>query len=137
MNIGEVAELTGLTRKTVRFYSDKGLIHPLHRKENGYRSYDKQHVVELNLIRQARLVGFSLDECQELVSLAQNPQRRSAEVKKKAQEKLKEIEMKLQELQNIQHILSVLSDRCPGDNEARCPILSELCSNDLLLTEKR
>jgi MerR family copper efflux transcriptional regulator len=133
MNIGEVSALTGLTRKTVRFYSDKGLIHPLHRKENGYRSYDKQHISELNLIRQARLVGFSLEECQELVLLAQNPQRRSAEVKKKAQEKLKEIEIKLRELQNIQHVLSVLANQCPGDDDANCPILSGLCGDTPLV----
>lgn len=133
MNIGEVAELTGLSRKTVRFYSDKGLIHPLHRQDNGYRSYDKQHVMELNLIRQARLVGFNLEECHELVLMAQNPKRRSAEVKQKAQEKLIEIEKKLVELQNIQRVLSVLAQQCPGDDEAECPILSGLCSDTKLL----
>lgn len=130
MNIGEVAKLTGLTPKTVRFYSDKGLIHPLNRQDNGYRSYDKQHVVELNLIRRARMVGFNLEECHELVLLAQNPKRRSAEIKAKAQEKLQEIEKKLDELKHIQKTLSILANQCPGNDESECPILLRLCQEE-------
>lgn len=53
---------------------------------------------ELLLIRRSRLVGFNLDECQELLNLSNNPNRRSADVKQKTLEKVSEIETKIEEL---------------------------------------
>jgi len=63
MNISIVAKKTGLTSKAIRFYEDKGLVTPPLRGDNGYRSYTQQHINELTLLRQARQVGFNLEEC--------------------------------------------------------------------------
>jgi MerR family copper efflux transcriptional regulator len=43
------------------------------RSENGYRSYSQQHLDELTLLRQARQVGFNLEECRELIFLFNDP----------------------------------------------------------------
>ncbi len=83
MNISEVAKLTGLTAKAIRFYESKGIIKEASRGANGYRQYTQHQVDELLLIRRSRLVGFNLDECQELLNLSNNPNRRSADVKQK------------------------------------------------------
>ncbi len=81
MNISDVAKKTGLTSKAIRFYEEKGLVTPPLRSENGYRTYSQQHLDELTLLRQARQVGFNLEECRELVALFNDPSRHSADVK--------------------------------------------------------
>src|SRR5699024_11737839 len=82
MNISDVAKITGLTSKAIRFYEEKGLVTPPMRSENGYRTYTQQHLNELTLLRQARQVGFNLEESGELVNLFNDPQRHSADVKR-------------------------------------------------------
>ena len=84
MNISDVAKITGLTSKAIRFYEEKGLVTPPMRSENGYRTYTQQHLNELTLLRQARQVGFNLEESGELVNLFNDPQRHSADVKRNA-----------------------------------------------------
>ncbi len=82
MNISDVAKKTGLTSKAIRFYEEKGLVTPPLRSENGYRTYTQKHLNELTLLRQARQVGFNLEECGELVNLFNDPRRHSADVEK-------------------------------------------------------
>lgn len=92
MNISDVAKITGLTSKAIRFYEEKGLVTPPMRSENGYRTYTQQHLNELTLLRQARQVGFNLEESGELVNLFNDPQRHSADVKRRTLEKVAEID---------------------------------------------
>ncbi|MDF2625585.1 MAG: Cu(I)-responsive transcriptional regulator, partial [Kosakonia cowanii] len=99
MNISDVAKKTGLTSKAIRFYEQKGLVTPPLRGENGYRSYNQQHLNELTLLRQARQVGFNLEECGELVNLFNDPARHSADVKARTLQKVAEIERHISELQ--------------------------------------
>ncbi|WP_064602410.1 Cu(I)-responsive transcriptional regulator [Photobacterium sp. J15] len=127
MNISEVARLTGLTAKTIRFYEDKGVITPPSRSSNGYRYYSQTNIDELLLIRRSRLVGFNLDECRELLDFSRDPQRKSADVKAKAEQKLAEIDHKIAELMEMKTTLEALTVQCPGDDSARCPIIEGLC----------
>ncbi|PSW13942.1 Cu(I)-responsive transcriptional regulator [Photobacterium sanctipauli] len=130
MNISEVAKLTGLTAKTIRFYEDKCVISPPFRAENGYRQYSEKHIDELHLIRRSRLVGFTLDESKELLDFSRDPKRRSADVKAKAEQKLVEIDEKIKELLEMKQTLEVLTKQCPGDEGANCPIIEGLCKHD-------
>jgi MerR family copper efflux transcriptional regulator len=60
VNISDVAKRTGLTSKAIRFYEEKGLVTPPLRSENGYRTYNQQHLNELTLLRRhARWVLIS------------------------------------------------------------------------------
>ncbi|QIR05650.1 Cu(I)-responsive transcriptional regulator [Salinivibrio costicola] len=137
MKIQQVAEKTGLTTKTIRFYEQKGLITPPHRADNGYRDYRAQHVSELQMIRRARLVGFTLEESADLLALSRDPSLRSADVKARAESKLMEIDEKIAELAAMKTTLQALTQACPGDSDAQCPIIealrgeSELGSIDL------
>ncbi len=114
MNISDVAKKTGLTSKAIRFYEEKGLVTPPLRSENGYRSYTKLHIDELTLLRQARQVGFNLEECGELVNLFNDPKRHSADVKKRTLEKVAEIERHIIELQAMREQLLQLADPVRG-----------------------
>lgn len=73
------------------------------RSENGYRTYTQQHLNELTLLRQARQVGFNLEECGELVNLFNDPARHSADVKKRT-EKVADIERHINEPVRCAHI---------------------------------
>ncbi len=126
MNISDVAKKTGLTSKTIRFYEEKALITAPIRSDNGYRHYSAKHVEELTLLRQARQVGFNLDECRELVALFNDPARHSADVKARTLQKVAEIEKHISELGNMRHRLLTLAEQCPGDEGAECPIINNL-----------
>lgn len=126
MNISDVAKKTGLTSKTIRFYEEKALITAPIRSDNGYRHYSARHVEELTLLRQARQVGFNLDECRELVALFNDPARHSADVKARTLQKVAEIERHISELGEMRQRLLMLAEQCPGDEGAECPIINNL-----------
>lgn len=123
MNISQVAEKTGLTSKTIRFYEEKGLITPPRRSSNGYRIYNANNVEELTLLRQARQVGFTLEECREMLALFHNNERRSADVKARTLEKISDIDHHIAELTQMRERLVDLVALCPGDDGAECPII--------------
>jgi len=126
VNISDVAKKTGLTSKAIRFYEEKGLVTPPLRGDNGYRSYTQKHLDELTLLRQARQVGFNLEECGELVNLFNDPKRHSADVKARTLQKVADIERHIKELQSMRKQLLALAQACPGDDSADCPIIDNL-----------
>lgn len=126
MNISQVSEITGLSAKSIRLYEDKGIISAPNRGVNGYRIYGSKHITELNVVAKARSAGFSLDECKSLVELASNPCRQSAEVKRKTQKKLNEVNKKIEDLITIKNTLEVWIEKCPGDESSECPIIESL-----------
>src|SRR3989304_3948597 len=68
LQIGEVAERTGLTQRTLRFYEEKGLLKPPTRMEGGFRLYSEADVQRLQQIKRLQqLLGFSLAEIKEMV----------------------------------------------------------------------
>ncbi|SQI33283.1 Copper export regulator [Serratia plymuthica] len=123
MNISDVAKKTGLTSKAIRFYEEKGLVTAPIRTDNGYRSYNPKHIEELTLLRQARLVGFNLDECRELVALFNDPARHSADVKARTLQKVADIEKHISELGEMRQRLLALANECPGDDGRNAPLL--------------
>lgn len=126
MNISDVAKKTGLTSKAIRFYEQKGLVTPAYRADNGYRTYHQKQLEELIFLRKARQVGFSLEECQELLHLFHDPSRHSADVKARTLKKVDEIAQHIQALQEMHQQLLALAEACPGDEGADCPIIDNL-----------
>ena len=129
MNIGKTAKLSGLTVKTVRYYSDIGLIKPEVNKINGYRDFSKADLAKLQFLAKARKFDFSLEECRELLALYENTERPSREVKALTLEKIAEIDLRLKELLVLKNQLSVLASACHGDDRPNCPILDALTRN--------
>jgi len=68
LQIGEVAERTGVTQRTLRFYEEKGLLKPPARMEGGFRLYSEEDVRRIERIKRLRhALGVSLDEIREMV----------------------------------------------------------------------
>lgn len=125
MNIGIVAKRTGLPAKTIRYYEDIGLIHPL-RDPNGYRSFRESDYHKLAFLARARALGFSIEDCRTLLALYEDESRASSDVKKLARQHLAQIDQKLAQLQDMRATLSRLVSACAGDDRPDCPILSGL-----------
>ncbi|WP_299951822.1 MerR family transcriptional regulator [uncultured Modestobacter sp.] len=69
VQIGQVAERTGLSLRTIRFYEETGLVVPTARSDGGFRLYSDQDVERLEVIKRMKPLGFSLEEMQELLTL--------------------------------------------------------------------
>ena len=129
MNIGKAAKLSNLTIKTVRYYANIGLVKPEQNISSGYREYKDEEVAKLKFIGKARKFDFSIDECKELLSLYEDKNRTSKEVKKITLEKISKIDSKLNDLKDLRNELSFLASNCHGDDKPNCPILDELSRN--------
>lgn len=125
MNIGEASGATGLPAKTIRYYEDIGLIKP-DRAANGYRDYDDNDVHRLAFIQRSRSLGFTIDECRSLLSLYEDKERASSDVKALALDKVREIDRKLGELKSLRATLKTLAEHCHGDDRPDCPIIDEI-----------
>ena len=124
MNIGEVSSATGLPSKTIRYYEEIDLVKP-ERAQNGYREYSDVEVHRLAFVQRARGLGFTIDECRQLLSLYDDKDRASADVKALTEEKIIEIDRKLAELKSLRSTLKSLVDHCHGDDRPDCPIIEE------------
>ena len=125
MNISEVGKRSGLPPKTIRFYDDIGLIQPK-RDTNGYRIFSESDLHRLAFLRRARALGFSVQECRQLLALYHDETRTSADVKALAREHLARIDQQLEELGQMRRTLSDLIESCAGDTRPDCPILRDL-----------
>lgn len=125
MNIGDAAERSGLPAKTIRYYEDIGLLKP-DRAGNGYRDYSTADVHRLRFLQRARSLGFSVEECRQLLSLYGDTHRESGDVKAIAAAKLDDIDRKIMDLTGLKEMLRQLVDSCHGDHRPDCPIIDGL-----------
>lgn len=127
-NIGEAADLSGVSAKMIRHYEGIGLIPQAGRTFAGYRIYSDTDVHRLRFIRRSRNLGFSIKQIEALLGLWDDRSRASAEVKKLAQSHADELAEKISEMQAMQRTLQDLAHRCHGDNRPDCPILDDLAT---------
>ena len=125
MNIGTAARQSGLPPKTIRYYEDIGLL-TADRAANGYRDYSNEDIHRLRFVQRSRSLGFSVEECRQLLSLYSDRDRASADVKAIATEKLGEIDRKIAELTGLREMLGHLVENCHGDARPDCPIIDGL-----------
>lgn len=127
MNIGDVSRLSGLPTKTIRYYEEIGLVAPL-RSDNGYRAFRESDLHKLAFLGRARSLGFSIEDCRNLLALYDDTTRASADVKTIARQHLTRIDQKLAELTALRNTLTHLIDACAGDHRPDCPILADLAT---------
>ena len=133
MNIGKAAKLSGLTVKTVRYYANINLVKPYQDIDTAYRDYSDEDIAKLQFIGKARQFNFNIEDCRVLMSLYEDKNRPSKEVKELTLEKISEIDKKLSELKSLRDQLSYLAKNCHGDNKPDCPILDALAKQSLKL----
>ena len=126
MNIGEAAKASGVSAKMIRYYESIALIPTGRRSDAGYRIYGDNDLHTLRFVKRARLLGFSLEQIRDLLSLWQNKERASADVKRIALGHVDELNQRIAELTEMRDTLQTLASCCHGDHRPDCPILQSL-----------
>ncbi|MBV7535710.1 Cu(I)-responsive transcriptional regulator [Duganella sp. sic0402] len=126
MNIGDAAKASGVSAKMIRYYESIALIPAGRRTDAGYRIYGDNDLHTLRFVKRARLLGFSLDQIRNLLSLWQNKERASGDVKTIAMHHVAELNQRIAELTEMRDTLQTLASCCHGDHRPDCPILQSL-----------
>ncbi|WP_313644107.1 Cu(I)-responsive transcriptional regulator [Pseudomonas sp.] len=128
MNIGQAARRSGLSSKMIRYYEAIGLLQPATRSDSGYRTYQTEDLHRLAFIKRSRDLGFSLEEVGKLLTLWQDRERASADVKALAMQHIDELNKRIDELISLRDTLGELVAYCQGDDRPDCPILKDLAN---------
>src|SRR5437016_7426322 len=127
--IGRVAQETGLSIDTNRFYEKQGLLKRSPRTEGGFRLFGAGDIETLNFVRKAQELGFSLNEIRELLILRADHVPACSHVNELLDQKLRAVEKKIAELQSLERCLKQALQKCkrelrkaPG-HEGCCPVL--------------
>ena len=117
LQIGEVAERTGVTQRTLRFYEEKGLLKPPTRMDGGFRLYSEADIQRLERIRHLKqLLGFPLAKIKEMVDADEVKMqlraeyRPEAEASEKKTQILKAIEVTERQLELIAEKATAIVD---------------------------
>src|SRR5712691_10641570 len=136
LRIGNLAQKSGVSRDALRFYERRGLLPKPQRTPGGFRVYPPETVDRLRFIKQAQMVGLTL---QELAALVGHPNdsglRRCRQVRDLLRAKVADVESKLSELQAFRTTLSEYLTQCARtisnsdsapSREAECPVIDTL-----------
>jgi len=126
MNIGQAAAATGVSAKMIRYYESIALIPAGRRTDAGYRIYGDNDLHTLRFVKRGRQLGFSLDQIRDLLSLWQNKERASSDVKTIALGHVAQLNQRIAELTEMRDTLQTLAGCCHGDDRPECPILQSL-----------
>lgn len=127
MKIGEIANLTGCSVQTIRFYEKEGLVKSQRRSEGNFRLYDEAAVEQLNFIRHCRSLDLSLLEIRQLIDLRSSPESRCDEVNRMIDRHIDQVEERIQELEVLMRQLVELRSHCASDRTIeQCGILNDL-----------
>jgi MerR family copper efflux transcriptional regulator len=126
MNIGEASKASGLSAKMIRHYESIGLVATSPRTDTGYRLYNSRDVHLFRFVCHARELGFSLIQIKDLLSLWEDQDRASADVKQLTATHIAELDARILGLTHMRDTLVALADACCGDARPDCPILDQL-----------
>lgn len=127
LTISRLAKQSGVNVETIRYYEQRGLLKNPPRSPSGYRLYSIEAARRVRFIKQAQVLGFSLKEILELLSLRVAPHTTCGDIKRRAETKIADIEEKIQSLQRMKQALLKVSASCRGRGPtSECPILEAL-----------
>ncbi|PKF63648.1 heavy metal-responsive transcriptional regulator [Psychromonas sp. psych-6C06] len=124
LSISQAAKATGLSIKSIRHYEEIGLISTPPRSDNEYRYYPESIMKQLHFIKSTKAAGFNLKESRALLSLSEDNQRSSHDVKQIALQKIAELETRIKQQQTLLRSLKQLTHQCSGDKKSECPIIN-------------
>src|SRR5260370_8461153 len=127
LTIGKLAKQAHVNRETVRYYERRRLLPRASRSMSGYRVFPDDALRRLRFIRHAKVLGFSLNEIRELLTLRVNSIDTCDRVRERTEIKLADITKKIQPLQHIRNAPSNLVAACSRRGRTKdCPILDSL-----------
>lgn len=130
LTIGNLAEASGTTVQTIRYYEQSGLMPPPPRTQGRQRRYARAHLERLKFIRHARELGFAVDDIRELLRLSAHPDAPCEAADQIAARQLAEVERKLVRLQALKRELKRMTSGPHGAVHA-CRIIETLADHSL------
>ncbi|MBI2468831.1 MAG: helix-turn-helix domain-containing protein [Candidatus Rokubacteria bacterium] len=124
--IGGAAKATGCHIETIRYYERIGLLPPPTRSASGYRRYGLEHLKRLTFIRRAQDLGFTLNEVQRLLRLADRRERSCAQVRDLATGHLRDVQAKIRDLRAMEIVLKGMIAQCADGTLPDCPLIEAL-----------
>lgn len=133
LTIGALAERTGCSVPTIRYYEEIGLIPAAKRRASGHRVYTTQLQERLTFIRRCRDFGFSIEQVRELVALSASAERDCTQTLQIAQQHLKTVRSRLVELRELERSLARFADSCEqlcaGGPARECCIVKDIAAS--------
>lgn len=128
VQIGVIAKEANVNIQTLRYYEKRNIIKPESRTLAGYRLYSPDIVKTVRFIKHAQELGFPLKEIQELLELrSSNNKSRCQRARKRAQERLTDVQEKLKFLKQTEKILKKIIKNCEQNKESSsCPIIESM-----------
>lgn len=127
MKIGELANVTGCSVQTIRYYEKENLLAPNCRSEGNFRLYDQSAVELLLFIKHCRNLDLSLAEIRQLLQLNNSPQSQCDDVNQMIDHHVQEVEQRITNLRALHRQLKSLRDCCSNDRTVeQCGILKNL-----------
>jgi Hg(II)-responsive transcriptional regulator len=124
LTIGHLARSAGVGVETIRYYQQRGLL-PIPAAAGAYRHYPVKLAERIRFVKRAQELGFSLEEISELLRLEDGTDRRS--IRRITNERLEQIQAKLDDLSRMKAALSHLVDECEHTSKGQpCPIIETL-----------
>ena len=102
MTVTELSKRSGATPDAVRYYTRIGLLHPERNPDNGYRLYKNEEIDWLKFIRQAKTLGFTLNEIQKIMQSREKGHSPCPDVRRILQSRILENRQHLKELMALQ-----------------------------------
>ena len=127
--IGDVAERTGLTAPTIRYYESIGLLNAAPRSATGYRRYADTTVEELRFIKKAQSLGFSLEEIGEILKLSRAGDTPCSHVLDLSRRHLQAVQERIQQLARFRDQLAAELAKWDGKKEPTCRGLCQIISS--------
>lgn len=125
LTIGHVAQAVNVNVETVRYYQRRGLLREPEKPLNGQRRYSDEDVNRLRFIRRAQVLGFTLEEIENLLRLERADC--CGNIHDLAVRKLGLIDAKIADLSNMRKVLADLVQQCErGSLRGECPIIQSL-----------
>ena len=119
LKIGEVSKHSGIGIEALRFYEKSGLLDQPQRTDSGYRMYDATVLERLAFIKQAQVLGFSLDEIKRIIDEKRAGQSPCAEVRELVRLRLHEIDERMREMQRYRQELAAALAEWDSTGEAQ------------------
>ena len=110
MRIGEVADLSGTTTKTMRFYEDQGLLPAADRTSGGYRVYTQDVVSRLDFIRRGRTAGLTLAQIRQVLDIRDAGGAPCEHVKDLLTHRLAALDRQIADLQTLRETVAALRE---------------------------
>ncbi len=136
MRIGELAQRTGLTTKTVRYYEQIGLMQEPDRHANGYRDYGDDAIERLHFIRDAQAAGLTLAETGEIVGMKAAGQSTCAHTRDLLARHLADVDAQIDRLLATRNELRAMAERAAAmspescNDPARCQVIEAKAAAD-------